>query len=785
MLDQKLVRDLKHIWAQALAISLVMAAGTAVLILAFGAYRSLYETREAYYDRYRFANIFAYAKRVPEYLELEISKISGVSAVQTRIVNSALLDVPGLDRPATGQIISLPKSGPPAINGLFMRSGRYPDPNRTDEIIVNESFALANNLSLGSSIKAILNNRKRTLVIVGIALSPEFIYAIGPGDLVPDDRRFGILWISHDAAASAFDLDGAFNNVSLITRRGAQKENIIEELDQLLEPFGGQGAIEREDHDSHAFIDGELGELRAMAFVIPPIFLAVAAFLVNMVMARLVTMEREQIGLMKAVGYLDSTIAMHYINFVLVIGLVGITIGFLAGIWMGRGMTRLYGNFFHFPFLVFRNSPDVFVIAGVVSVASAVLGAVRAVWGTVSLSPAVAMSPPAPPNYTRVLIEKFKFFHHLPQGLRMVYRNVLRWPLRAVFTVLGISLSTALLVLSSFVNDSIDFMIDVTYYRTLRADAAVQFTKFKPERIAVEFAHVPGVLTREAFRNVAVTIRHGNKKKRIAITAYSPDADLQKLLNPSMNKMALPVGGIVLSEALGRRLNAGRGDYVELDVMEGRRRNLLVPVVGLSQGYLGLTAYMDINTLNPMLGDGNVVSGMYLMIDSGQKSRFYNQLKELPSVSAVALLKESLQKLRETIAENLLIMMTVYLVLAVIITFGVVYNSARIQLSERGREMASLRVLGFTRAEVARILLSELAVFVTLAIPLGLLIGYWFSYAMVVNLERDLFRIPFIIDIQTYGLAALITIFAAFLSAMIVGRRIYKLDLISVLKTRE
>ncbi len=785
ILDLKLTRDLRRIWAQSLAIALVMAAGVSVLILAFGASRSLYETRAAYYDRYRFADIFAVAKRAPDYLKTEISRINGVSAVQTRIISSSLLDVPGLARPATGQILSLPKTGPPVLNGLFMRTGRLPDPDREDEIIVNESFATANKLTVGSQIKAILNNRKRKLVIVGIALSPEFIYALGPGDLVPDDRRFGIIWMTYAAAAAAYDLDGAFNSVTLTMRRGASDEEIISRLDRLLEPYGGRGAYPRKDHNSHAFIDAELKQLQAMAFVIPPIFLAVAAFLINMVMGRLIVMEREQIGLFKAVGYSNASIVAHYVKFVIMIAAVGVIIGFAGGIWMGRGLTHLYGDFFHFPFLVFRNSADVFVIASLVSVAAAILGAVRSVASTVALSPAVAMSPPAPPRFRRIFAERFGFFRQLPQSLKMVYRHISRWPLRAAFTTLGISLSTALLVLSSFGEDSIDFMIDVTYFQTFRQDAMVEFVEFKPKRIREEFAGIPGVLVREPHRNVATTIRFGNRKKRIAITGFETGADLRKILTPDLQSMALPESGIVLTEALARQLKAGRGDYVDLEIMEGRRRNLRIPVAGLSQGYLGLGAYMHLDTLNRHLGDGDVISGVSLALDSKHKDTFYSSMKVLPGVGAISFLKDSLANFRETLAENLLIMLAVYLILAITITFGVVYNSARIQLSERGRELASLRVLGFTQAEVSRIFLSELAVLVLLAIPLGCFIGYWFTYSMIANLESDLYRIPFVIKTETYGEAALITLAAAFVSAMIVRRRIYNLDLISVLKTRE
>ena len=302
-IDKKLLRDFRRLWPQALAISLVIACGVATMILAIGTYRSLYETRQAYYERYRFASVFATASRAPRSLMREIARISGVSAAEARIVEPALLDITGMSEPASGLVISMPDHGASRLNRLYLRAGRLPEPGKRGEAVVSESFARAHGFRVGSSFRGTLAGRQLVFQITGLAMSPEFIYAIGPGDLVPDHRRFAVIWMRQQQMSGLTKLDDAFNSVSLTMLPGTSQRAVIDALDRLLAPYGGTGAYGRKDQTSHAFLDSELKGLRAMAGVIPPIFLFVSAFLINMILSRLVALEREQIGLLKALGY--------------------------------------------------------------------------------------------------------------------------------------------------------------------------------------------------------------------------------------------------------------------------------------------------------------------------------------------------------------------------------------------------------------------------------------------------------------------------------------------------
>ncbi len=784
-LHMKLLRDLVRLWPQALAIALVMAAGVTTMVLGVGAHASLDGTREAYYERNRFAHVFASVTRAPKRLETEIAEIPGVAAVETRVREMALIDVPGVTEPASGIFVSLPDTREPRLNQLFMREGRTPTPGSDREIVVNEAFALAHGFGLGDTFSAILDGARRELEIVGIALSPEFIYALGPWDLMPDDRRLAVVWMSEEALAAAYDLDGAFSDVSVLLMRGASEGEVIDRLDAILERYGGLGAYDRDDQTSHAFIDAELTQLEAMSRVLPPIFLLVAAFLVNMTMNRLIALEREQIGLLKALGYSGAAIALHYLLFVSAIGLIGVVIGAAAGTWLGAGMTRLYGDFFHFPFLIFDRDPATYALATIITLAAALLGALKAVLGVARLPPAVAMRPPAPPRFQQGLTDRIGLFHGMGQLGIMVVRQLVRYPVRAAMTTIGIAMSVAVLVGSLWAFASIDFMIDITYYQSDRQDASINFAGERDFRAVFAAERLPGVLRVEPYRVLSARLRNGPLERRVAITGKTRDASLSRVLNVDLDPIALPETGIVLSDKLAALLEVERGDLVEVELLEGSQRTLMVPVTETVQGYLGLMAYMDLDALNRLNFEGPVVTGVHLAIDPSQNDALMAELKETPAASFIALQRVSLQKFQETLAQNFLIMIMVYVTLAGIIAFGVVYNAARISLSERGRELASLCVLGFTRAEVSRVLLSELAILTLIAQPIGWLIGYGMAVALAEGLQSDLYRVPFIMSPETYATASLVVIGATVVSALMVRGRIDRLDMIEVLKTRE
>ncbi|WP_407186990.1 ABC transporter permease [Bradyrhizobium centrosematis] len=785
VLDIKLLRDVRRLWAQVLAVALVVGGGVATLVLAVGSHRSLEETRIAYYERYGFADVFAQVKRAPKALIDRIGEIPGVAAVDARIAKPALLDIPGFSAPASAQFVSLPDDGEPHLNRLYMRSGRLPEPGRTEEVVVNEPFARAHGFSEGARFSAILNGRKRELVIVGTALSPEFVYTVGPGDLMPDDRRYAIIWMSEKALAGVYDLDGAFSAVAVKLQPGASEREVVLRLDAVLDPYGGQAAHGRKDQTSHAWLDHELDMLNNMSRTLPPIFLLVAAFLVNLTLTRLVALEREQIGLLKALGYSDSSIVLHYFKFVAFIVVVGIALGSVAGTWLGLRVTALFGDFFHFPFLVFAKAPDLYLTAGALSAAAAAIGALRALREVVRLPPAVAMQPPAPPVYRRLLPARIELDRIVSQPTLMMVRNIVRHPMRAFFTALGMALATAILVVSLFTRDSMEHLIDVTYFLADRQDATIGFAEKRIANVVEQVSRLPGVLAAEPFREVPVRIRHSNVERRIVISGRPADADLRRIIDAELRPVALPETGLAISGMLAHILGVGPGDSVEIDLLEGARRTVTVPVVATVEDYFGIKGMMQSEALRKLMREAPVVTSVNLSLDASRTEEFYTAVKSMPTVGGVALQRVSLANFRKTVALLVTTMASIYTGLAAVIAFGVVYNNARISLSERARELASLRVLGFTRGEVLRILLLELAILTLVAQPPGWLMGYGLAWVMKTNLAGELMRVRLVIENSTYITATSVVVLAAIASAAVIRERIDRLDLVAVLKTRD
>lgn len=785
MLDRKLLRDVQRLWAQTLAIALVIGGGVASLLMAVGSYRSLDETRNAYYERYRFADVFAIVNRAPKSLVAQLDEIPGVAAVEARIAKLALLDIPNYLEPATAQVISLPDVTEPKLNRLYIRSGRTPEAGRGDEAVVNDTFAKAHGFVIGSRFSAILNGRKRELVIVGTALSPEFIYTVGPGDIVPDDRRFGVIWMSEKALAAAYHLDGAFSSVSLKLLRDASERDVVMRVDSLLDRYGGRAAYGRKDQTSHAWIDHELDMLSNMGRTLTPIFLLVSAFLVNLTLSRLVALEREQIGLMKALGYGNIAISFHYIKFVVIIVIVGVAIGSAVGTWLGVYVTRLLGDYFRLPFLVFAKSPELYILAAVFSLGAAVLGAVRTLRDVGKLAPAVAMQPPAPPRYRKLLPVTVRLDRFVSQPIVMMIRNLSHHPLRGFFTMLGMAAATAILVVSMFVRGTMEQLIDVTYFMADRQDATVSFFEKRNSEVLFQLARLPGVLVTEGYREVPVRIRNGSVERRVVITGRPRDADLRRIIDVDLRPVVLPDNGLAISGFLARILGVNLGDTVEIDLLEGARRSVVLQVSALVEDYFGIQGMMDAEALRRLMREPPAVTSVNLSFDQSKREAFYKAIKSMPAVSGLGLQQSSLTNFRQTTAVIINMMAGIYIGLAVVIAFGVVYNNARISLSERARELASLRVLGFGRGEVLWILLLELVLLTIAAQPLGWAMGYGLAWIMKTQLAGELMRVRLIVTPATLVLATSIVLLAAFVSALVIRERISRLDLVSVLKTRD
>jgi putative ABC transport system permease protein len=784
-LDKKLLRNLWKLRGQVLAIAAVISSGVAVLVMSLSAVQALTETADAYYERQRFGDIFASVKRAPRRLLEQISAIPGVRSVDDRIKYLATLSIDGFEEPVLGELVSIPEQGLPPLNRLVLRAGRRVSPDHPDEVVLNEPFAEAHKLRPGSRLKALMNGHQRTLRVVGIALSPEYIYTIGPGALLPDNQRYGVLWMGRQALAAAYDLDGAFNSLSLGLLHGSDRSHVIAALDNLLERYGGRGAIARQDQISNWFLMNEIEQLKTMSGILPTVFLAVAAFLSNMVLSRLIATDRSEIGLMKAFGYSNLQVAWHYAKLVMAMAGVGILLGWVLGSWLGRVNTELYAEFYRFPLLIFRPDAGVFATGAIVSLLAALAGSLGAVKQAAKLPPAEAMQPPAPPLYRRLRLSHSRLALWLDQPTRIILRQIIRAPLRALFTSIGIALSVAVMITALQWIDAIEHIVEVYFYEAQHQDLMLGLVETQSDSSLHEIRRMPGVLAAEPMRITGVEFHAGNRSHRGGIEGVPGEPQLQRVYDAGGRVVPVPQDGLLLSTSLAEKLGVSVGDSVWVEVLEGRRPQRSIPVADLFETYIGMPAYMNIDEFNRMMGEQGSLEYANLLVDETRLDELYRRLKTLPMVSSVTLKDAAVQEFHNTMAETLMIYVSFFTAFACALGFGVVYNSTRIALSERGRELATLRVLGFHRGEISYILLGEAGLLIFVGLPLGCLLGVALGWLMTSGMNSELYRIPLVIKASTNATAVLITLGATALSAAVVRRRLDHLDLIAVLKTRE
>jgi putative ABC transport system permease protein len=781
----KLLRDLWKMRWQSFAIASVLAAGISIVILSISTLQSLERTRAEFYKQSHFGHAFVHLKRAPLSLVTRIREIAGIHTVEPRVVMPVTLDVPQLQEPASGRIISIPDRGELQVNRLYLRAGRLLEPRRSGEVLISEAFAKAHQFRPGDSLKAVINGKQRELRVVGVVLSPEFVYSVRPGELLPDDKRFGVLWMGYEELSSACDLHDAFNDVTLTLVEQSRETAVLAQLDDLLTPYGGANSYGRDLQPSHRFLENELIQLRTMALVPPGIFLAVTAFLLQVLMSRLVAIQREQIAMMRAFGYTQTEIATHFLLFASTIAVFGTLMGTALGARLGMGLTGLYVKFFRFPTMHYELDWRLVTATFLVALVAVLIGVWSAVWRAAALPPAQAMTPEAPPRYRVSLVERIGLQPLMPQALRMIFRYLERWPFRSAMSALGIALSIGILVMGNFAQDTVDHVMNFQFFVVQRQDLMVSFVEPTTGKALRELRHMPGVTTLEPFRTAPVRLVHRHHQRRLELVGLPAESRLLRVVDPVRGAIELPPQGLVVSRRLAEILECEAGDLVRVKVLEGLRPVCDVPIAAVIDDYLDLNAYLELTALRRILREQDAVSGAFLSADPLKIAQLYHELKQTPRVAGVSIKRADIESYQQTMAENLLRMKLLNVIFASVVAVGVVYNCARISLAERSHELATLRVLGFTRGETSLILLGELAILVLAAIPLGLVAGYMLAWLLSGALNTEVHRFPLIIYPRTYAFAVVVVVLAAVLSALVVRRGMNRLNLVEVLKARD
>ena len=784
-LDRKLLRDLRSLWSQTLTLALVLASGVAGFVATFSAYESLAGARDRFYAESRFAEVFASLKRAPQPVRARLEALPGVAHVQTGVAQVARISLSGTSDPVMGRLVGLERGQPPAINRVTLRAGRWPEPgSQPHQALVSEAFASARGIRPGDRLGALVEGRLETMVISGIAVSPEYVFAGLGGS--PDLRSFGVFWLDADALAGAARLAGAFNQVAILLAPGAREDAVIAQVDRVLAPYGATRAYGRSEQMSHRMLDSEITEQRVLGTVLPTIFLAVAAFLLQVVLSRQIVRQREQIAALKALGYTNRSIVLHFLKYAWVVVLLALAIGTVVGAAIGHWMTRLYGDVFRFAALDYRLSPALPLIASAVTAATALAATLLAIRSVVRLAPAEAMRPPAPGVYRRAVAERLGLARFITPGWRMVLRRIEQRPLRAAVTVAGVAAAMAVVVNGAFWRDSFDALLQDRFRFGLRGDVMAGLIEAAPAGPALaELARLPHVNATEGARVVAVRLEHGHRHWRGQLQGRPADAQLQRITDGSGRVIKPPHDGLLLNARLAHRLGLQPGDPVRVQMEEGAQALWVLPVAGTVDESMGMSAYVERRPLNDWLQEGDRINQVVLQVERGRDATVVERMKDLPGIAVAFSKTVMLRNIESITARNLLAFSAILTAFASVIAVGVVYNQARIALAERAWELASLRVLGFRRDEVAGQLIGELALQVLVALPFGWLAGHGLAGLIVTLIHTDEFAFDAVVRPSTDAWATLCVLLAAAASAWVVQRRVNRLDLVAVLKVRE
>lgn len=790
-LHTKLWRDLRKLWAQVLTIAVVVAIGVAGFVGMFSVHASLQAARDHFYRNNRMADVFIRIQRAPLAWKLRLQALPGVADLQLNVVHDAQLALPGAQAPVTGRFIGLDlvrlHAHRQGINALTLRSGRWPEPGRALEAVVNERFAQARHLRPGDRVQAILNGQLQTVHLVGTVITPEYVLASRGG--APDDKGFGVWWIDQERMAQVFDMQGAFNQAAFRVQDSADKAQVMAQLitqvDALLAPYGTRGAMRQDQQISARIVNNELSQMQVMGTVLPAIFLAVSVFILNGVIARQVATQRQPMAALKALGYPDRRIAGHYMGLALAIAGLGLLLGLLLSQWIGRSMLGLYGEVFRLARLDYATSPWLVAAAVALVLAAATAGTWRAIQAVVRLRPAVAMQAPAPERYRPSLIERLGLGRHVSASAWMAIRDVERRPWRALFTVTGIALAVALQISGAFWRDAIDHIVDVQYRQVLRGDVVVNFQQALAPSVRQDLLRLPGVVHAEVQRSEAVRLYAGSRQAEGVLLGLAPGARLMRVIDGPSGPVSLPEHGLVLSALLADQLGVQQGESIEVEFLMGRQHRARIQVMAIVHTLIGQQAFMDLQALHRLAREGAGVNEASLQVDPLAMPAFWQAVQQAPVIVSVLDKASSLAGFQETTSRNMGVFSSVLTLFAVAMAVGMVYNAARISLSERAWELASLRVLGMTRAEVSVLLLAPLTVELLLALPLGALCGWALASWLMQLMSSDNIDFPVVIARSTYAWAALIVLAAGLVSALLVRRQIDRLDLVAVLKVRE
>ncbi len=795
MLHRKLTRDLlSSLWSLLTVVSII-AVGISSFVSLGSAQRILQASQAAYYRDYHFADFWIDVEKAPLTAVERIADLPGIATIDNRVVFDVLIDLPNQNRPVTDRLISVPPSDPArSLNGIcvlrgsgFSGAAGATGDVRQEEVIISDSFAKAQGIFPGDSIQLILNRKLESFLVVGTAISPEYVYMVrGEGDFVPDPKHFGVLYIKDRYAREVLGFKDACNQIIGRVTPGANIEALLTRMERSLRPYGVLAATPRERQASHRFLSDEIRGLGVSAAVMPVIFLFVAALVLNILMTRLVQRQRTTIGTLKALGYTNREVLLHYLSFGVIVGAAGGVAGDVLGVTLAIGLVEVYKEFFLFPTFVYRVHPDLLMIGIAVSVLFGVAGAARGVWSVLKLDPAEAMRERPPERGGAIFLERSQWLWGLMTfRSHIALRSVVRNRLRTLTGVISSALAMSIIFTSLVLFDSTFFLIDFQFERVAHSDVDLGLRDEQSRAALLESRNLPGVDYAEPLLALTCKLRNGRHMRRVTITGLAPNHTLTTPVQADLRPIEIPQSGLVFSQKLAEILSVSVGDSVELTAVRGRRNTLRVRVASIAESYLGLECYADLNYLSRLVGEAVAVNAVQLAVDPARTDQLYREIKALPNAQGLGVRADTKASIEDTFIKTSLFSLGLLIVFAGVIAFGSMFNSALIEIADRTREISTFRAFGYRPAQIARIFLRENLIIFALGVVMAIPLGYGMIYGLARLYDTELFRMPVLIrPVMVVLSMALAAVFVLIVQGF-VYLQIRKLDWLEGIKVKE
>jgi len=790
VLDKKRRRDIIKLKGMLIAVAAIVAIGVASFVGMLATYINLTNAQGNYYSKCRMADFWIDLKKAPLNDVERLREMKGIAELRERISFPIRVDLENVESLITGMALSMPSEPLPVINSIFLRQGSYFTEKRRNEVIVSEQFAKARNIKPGDTLHLIMDGQRKKVYVIGIAISPEFIYCTPPGSIVNQPKNYGIFFMKREYMEDVFGFRGACNNVVGLLTPNARKNNpsaVLKKLANSLDENGVFVSYLRKNQFSNLTLTSELGGVKTMATFMPIMFLGVAALILNVLMIRISEQQRTIVGTLKALGYFNKQIFWHYVKFGIIVGAVGGAAGCLFGYWISGEMTSFYKQFFEFPRLVNQLYPGIMISGEAISLIFAVLGTVHGVKLVTKLNPAEAMREQAPAVGGSVFLERWKWFwSRLDFRWQMILRGQLRNKSRTLIAIFAGALGASIVVMAFGLTNSIDKMLTFQFDEVMKNDFSISFRNEQSDEALDIARRLPGVLKAEPLFNVSGTFVNKNHRKKGVITGLPPDGTMTIPRNENGQAISVPSSGVLITARMAKHLNVKEGDIICFTPTKGIREKHKIKVVKIIKSMLGLVVYADFNYLNNLLGQSSTVTDIQLKtaFTSVEKKSFYSQLKKMPETQSVGDVKKQKEDMKIQF-QALISMSAVMVIFAAVIFFGSILNSSLISIAERKREIATFRVLGYTPVEVSSIFLRENMILNIIGTFIGMPLGYYMLLGMLMSYQNDAFSFPTYIAFSTWIYTFVLAVLFVLGAQWVIHGNILKLNWVEALSMKE